>query len=97
VSADDASDVLDSQSQATILNETVEIAEVDLNAALPNEETRRFSRLRRSLRKVTYAVAGLVAAVGTGVTVNLLTAPEAALTLTQRLQPILDKLVAYFL
>jgi hypothetical protein len=58
---------------------------------------RKLFRLRRSLKNATFIVGGLVTAIGTGVAVNLLTAPAAAQTLLLRLKPIFEAMLQFFL
>ncbi len=66
----------------------------DLQAS---QDQGKLFKFRRALKNATYIVGGLVTAIGTGVVINLLTAPAAAQTLLLRLKPILDNLLQFFL
>ena len=65
-------------------------------AAQPNVD-KKLPRLRGGMRKLAYLTGSVIAAVGSGVAINLLTNAEAALTLAQRLGPIYDAILKLFL
>lgn len=54
-------------------------------------------RYRRAVRSLTFLTGGLIAAISTGVMVNLLTSPTAAATLATRLKPIYEALLQFFI
>jgi hypothetical protein len=56
----------------------------------------RASRRRRGLRGLAMVIGSFVFAVGSGTTVSLLTAPDAALTFAARLRPLLDAILKFF-
>ncbi len=72
--------------------------EIDIFQSIERELNveRKLSIARRSLRKVAYVVGGAIAAISTPVMVNLLTAPEAAVTLAARLRPIYEFILRFF-
>lgn len=65
-------------------------------ATLPDEDRKLF-RLRVGLRGLAYLTGGIITTVGSGVAVSLLTAPGAAVTFAQRLQPIYEMILKFFL
>ncbi len=87
----EAEQVFDGQAQQLV---ATEIATVNDGARAVGPA--RFAPLRRGVRGLTYLVGATLAAVSTGVMVNLLTTPEAALTLAARLKPLLEALLRYF-
>lgn len=58
---------------------------------------KKLYRLRRMLKGLAYITGGVVSAVSAGVVVNLLTAPEAAITLAARLKPLFESILRFFL
>ena len=62
-----------------------------------SQDPSRLFKVRRSVKNITFLVGGLVTAIGTGVVVNLLTAPAAATTLLGRLKPMFDSILQFFM
>ena len=93
LASEEAEATLDQSAMDTLTRETAEISET---SAAPHGDEKRFPRLRRAVKGLVYALGGMTAAVTGGVVVNLLTAPEAAITLANRLQPLLERLLSLF-
>ncbi|MFT6583202.1 MAG: hypothetical protein ACJAU6_003655 [Alphaproteobacteria bacterium] len=66
-------------------------------AAKQHDEGQKLPRLRGGLRKLAYLTGGVITVVATDVGVNLLTNADAAVTLAQRLGPIYDAILKFFL
>lgn len=94
IQSDEAEAVVDEAGLELILH-NIEAIRDSANDTTSDEK--RFPRMRRAIKGLAYAVGGITSAVGGGVIVNLLTAPEAAITLANRLQPILDRIIALFM
>ncbi len=77
------------------LEQTVEAVEEAGQSDVPVD--RKLHRFRRAVKGLAYLTGGLMTAIGTGVVVNLLTSPTAAVTLSTRLKPIFDALLQFFL
>ncbi|MCX7301545.1 MAG: toll/interleukin-1 receptor domain-containing protein [Rhodobacterales bacterium] len=100
--ANDLSVAMETEDAAKTLSQdaiNAVLSEIDLirTAANAPTEKRKFARLRQGVKGLAYMSGAIISGVSIGVTTNLLTAPEAAITLAQRLQPILDRLIHFFL
>ncbi len=67
----------------------------DLSRSFEQDE-RRLPKVRRAVKGLAQITGGVVIAIGSGVMVNLLTAPNAAATLLKKLQPLLEALLKFF-
>jgi hypothetical protein len=61
------------------------------------DQGRKFYRLRRALRGLTYLTGSILTGVAAGIGANLLTLAEAARTLAQKLQPLFERLIRFCL
>ncbi|MEM1361015.1 MAG: hypothetical protein AAGF94_04795 [Pseudomonadota bacterium] len=98
--AEEATAELTSEDGVALVDEkTARLLENTLNQMQDAKDTHgkhSFHKFRRSLKNATYILGGLVAAIGSGVMLNLLTAPAAAQTLLARLQPVFEKILQFF-
>lgn len=97
LATDAAEDALDPTAISTILRDINTIDEAAESLPAPEGQASRFQAIRRGVKRLVYAVGAVVGVVTGGVIVQLLTAPEAATTLASRLQPLLDRLLAFFM
>ena len=65
--------------------------------AIDPDPSKKFRLLRRGLKGLAYLTGSLITAVSGGVMINILTAPDAAVTLAQRLKPLFDLILSYFM
>ncbi|MEQ8305156.1 MAG: toll/interleukin-1 receptor domain-containing protein [Hoeflea sp.] len=70
--------------------------QVENSASQPDPE-KRLPILRGGLKRMVYVAGGIISAIGGGVIINLLTAPDAAATLAARLKPLYDLMVKFFM
>ena len=94
------SELSSEEGQAVIDENTAHLMESALNQMYELKDTRdelKLFKFRRGLKNATYIIGSLVTAIGTGVVVNLLTAPSAAQTLFLRLKPIFENFLQFFL
>ncbi|MBY6047726.1 toll/interleukin-1 receptor domain-containing protein [Vannielia litorea] len=89
----DARATLDDNTIEMLDNAIDQISDAQSSAA---NDHKRFSRLRRALSSIVFVSSSVVAAIGTGVVVNLLTAPSAAATFFSRLRPIYEAVLRFF-
>jgi len=94
VESEEGEKVLDVNTKQNLSSLSVQIDEIG-NSIEPNEK--KIFKLRRALKGLAYITGGIVTAIGTGVIVNLLTAPSAALTLLSRMKPIFDSILQFFI
>ena len=88
-----ADETLDAAAIQLVQNEAAQIkASVDTV-----DEGRKFARLRRYTRGLTYLAGSILTGVSAGIGANLLTSPEAAATLVQKLRPLFERLIQFFL
>jgi hypothetical protein len=92
--------VATTEAEAVLAPEALDLvarqADALAEAAREPDEERRPGRLRRALRALGYTTGAIIVAVGGGVPVALLTAPEAAATLALRLRQAYDQIVSFF-
>ena len=86
--------------------ETLDSAAVDLVQSEVNrlkaarytvDEGRRFARLRSATRGLTYLTGSILTGISAGIAANLLTSTDAARTLAQKLRPLFERLIQFFL
>lgn len=94
LATDEAEDALSTNTKQAFDSAVVQLDEASKSTG---DNEKKLARVRRSLKRVAYLAGGLITAVGTGVTINLLTSPSAALTLSSKLQPIYDAIIRFFL
>ena len=92
LASDDAHSVLDDSARELVSREIHNLQSVEME---PTPQ-RKLARSRRSVRWLAYTVGGAITAITTPVIANLLTAPEAALTLAARLKPIYEFMLKLF-
>lgn len=76
--------------------EAMESAVKQLRELSESNDKHKLFKFRRGLKKAAYIVGGLLSAIGSGVAVNLLTAPTAAQTLFTKLTPIFERILNFF-
>jgi TIR domain-containing protein len=99
----DVAKILDSPEAKSVLsNNLIEytergVAQIDAGAEIAIGPSGDSGELRKGVKKVAYAVGGIITAVSTGIGANLLTSPEAAATLASKLTPFWDAFLKLFL
>jgi hypothetical protein len=104
---EDAVEVADAVSRAvdegteTLDRSAIDLVQSEVGRLKAAKDTidhgRRFYRLRRALRGLTYLTGSILTGVAAGISANLLTSAEAARTLAQKLQPLFERLVKFFM
>lgn len=88
------------EAQAVLSESAVSFAEAGAvqiaDAQTVTDPDKQLPVVRHGLKRMTYIVGGILSAIGGGVIINLLTAPEAAVTLATRLKPLYDLMVGFF-
>lgn len=100
--AESFNEIMDSDEAKAVLSDSAfEIGEAGAdqveNSANQPDPDKRLPILRGGLKRMAYVAGGIISAIGGGVIINLLTAPEAAATLATRLKPLYDLMVKFFM
>lgn len=94
LSSEEGREILDENTKQNLRSTVERIKELEKSIE-PVE--RKLFKLRHALRGLAYLAGGIITAIGTGVIVNLLTAPTAAMTFLTRLKPIFESIMQFFL
>ncbi|WP_422372714.1 toll/interleukin-1 receptor domain-containing protein [Hoeflea sp.] len=100
--AESFSEIMDSDEARAVLSDSALAigdagADQVENSANQPDPDKRLPILRGGLKRMAYVAGGIISAIGGGVIINLLTAPEAAATLATRLKPLYDLMVKFFM
>ena len=89
----DARETLDAGASELLHKQTENIKA----ASQLHDDEKRLPRLRTALRRMAFLTGSVITGTSAAIAASLLTAPEAAVTLAGRLQPIFDAILKFFL